>query len=197
MTAHPIDTEALRPRLARAIKSGIDAYPIEEWDPRDEWEVAADEVLLIVRDLLAAAEHRADKAEKVHRDLASALGFGDGITEPMADNETIIQRVGEAVSDSNDLWDLTQAECVWAGCDLDEDCHTHHPVLRAEAAEHRATRAEAQSEARRINAEYWKALAGEHWARIKAVRALATQEDEYDDWVVTRDAVLRALDGDA
>lgn len=33
-------------------------------------------------------------------------------------------------------------------------------------------------------------------ARIQVVRQLATQEDEYGDWVVTRAAVLRALDGD-
>ena len=31
-------------------------------------------------------------------------------------------------------------------------------------------------------------------ARVKAVRALATEEDECGDWVVTRDAVLRALE---
>lgn len=32
-------------------------------------------------------------------------------------------------------------------------------------------------------------------ARIKAVRELASEEDECGDWVVTRDTVLRALDG--
>lgn len=29
--------------------------------------------------------------ERVHRDLTSRLGFGDGITEPMADNDTIVE----------------------------------------------------------------------------------------------------------
>ena len=61
------------------------------------------------------------------------------------------------------------------------------------AAEHRATRAEAQSDARRINAEYWKTLAGEHRARFQAV------EDVLAAWHVEpgesglADDLLRAL----
>lgn len=43
----------------------------------------------------------------------------------------------------------------------------------------------------------WQKHAREAEARIKAVRELAFQEDEYGDWVFAREAVLRALDGDS
>ena len=63
------------------------------------------------------------------------------------------------------------------------------------AAEHRATRAEAQSDARRINAEYWKALARDAEARIGAVRDVLDhwRLDDLDLLVPAAD-IRRALD---
>lgn len=163
MNAHLIDTEALRREMEYLAGDALAR------DSRWAGTVSPVEALAIL-DQLAAAEHRADEAEGVHRDLTSSLGFGDGITEPMADNETIINAVGQAVTAERELWELTQAACVEAECDPEEDCDTHHPVRRAERAEHRATRAEAQAAIRgwTVAIHRGRALVAE--ARIKAVR---------------------------
>lgn len=77
------------------------------------------------------------------------------------------------------------------------------------AAEHRATRAEAQSETRRINGEYWQgaargnAITADVWkesaeeaeARAKAVRDVLDRHAHYG--LVEADDIRRALDGGA
>lgn len=83
---------------------------------------------------------RAEAAEQRHRDLVSRLGFGDNITEPMADNDTIVawfEERGQAASewDESQLW---RNDCYAAGHSDSEDCWEHDPRLRLEAAEQRA-----------------------------------------------------------
>lgn len=41
------------------------------------------------------SDEAVEQARAVHRNLTSRLGFGDGITEPMADNDTIVAAVAE------------------------------------------------------------------------------------------------------
>lgn len=43
-----------------------------------------------------------DGWERVHRDLTSRLGFGDGITEPMADNDTIVEFVEQLLMEASE-----------------------------------------------------------------------------------------------
>jgi len=62
--------------------------------------------------LLAARE---DAAKAEHRDLVSRLGFGDGITEPMADNDTVIRHIEEERDRLRDYDDLHHNGCP-------EDC---------------------------------------------------------------------------
>ena len=187
MTDHPIDTEALRVRAEHVYRHGGPANAVES--------LAANVPAIL--DRLAAAEHRADKAEKVHRDLTSSLGFGDGITEPMADNKTIIQHVGEAVTDAQELWELTQAACVEAGCDSEEDCYDHHPVRRAERAEHRATRAEAQSAIRGRAVVIYRERAREAEAERDGWRQTALDERgaalDTLEQIKARDARIKAV----
>lgn len=40
--------------------------------------------------------------ERVHRDLTSRLGFGDGITEPMADNDTIVEFIEQLLMEASE-----------------------------------------------------------------------------------------------
>lgn len=40
--------------------------------------------------------------ERVHRDLTSRLGFGDGITDPMADNDTIVEFVDRVLMEASE-----------------------------------------------------------------------------------------------
>ena len=63
-----------------------------------------------------------------------------------------------------------------------------------DAAEHRATRAEAQSEARRIDNEYWKDLARRRTAQIKAAQDVLDRHAHYG--LVEADDIRRALDGE-
>lgn len=71
--------DALRDELAYAIRT------------RDEWEANAGE-----------AEARAEAAEAEQRDLVSRLGFGDGVTEPMADNDTIVEFVDQVLMEASE-----------------------------------------------------------------------------------------------
>lgn len=61
-------------------------------------------------------------------------------------------------------------------------------------AEHRATRAEAQAEARRIDNEYWKDLARRRTAQIKAAQDVLDRHAHYG--LVEADDIRRALDGE-
>jgi len=48
---------------------------------------------------------RLEAAEAVHRDLTHRLGFGNGITEPMADNDTIVEAFDAAMMDQRDHYE--------------------------------------------------------------------------------------------
>lgn len=87
---------------------------------------------------LAAAEGR-------HRDLVSRLGFGDNITEPMADNDTIVRWVEEQAGEAAEWWESQrwQTDCYLAGHPDDEDCPEHDPALRLDATEGRIERVRA------------------------------------------------------
>lgn len=101
------------------------------------------------------ATERAEVAERVHRDLTSRLGFGDGITEPQADNDTIVgwfEEQGREAGEwrEHESWRNT---CAELGCPEDADCFDHDPHLqvenyrvRAEAAERRVEELEAERE---------------------------------------------------
>lgn len=41
-------------------------------------------------------------------DLTARIGFGDGVTEPQADNDTIVKFVNEAMTNSNTLWEVEE-----------------------------------------------------------------------------------------
>lgn len=41
-------------------------------------------------------------------DLTARIGFGDGVTEPQADNDTIVKAVNEAFTNSNTLWEVEE-----------------------------------------------------------------------------------------
>lgn len=70
--------------------------------------------------------------EAKHRDLTSRLGFGDGITEPQADNDTIVQAWAE------ERWGREAAEAK---------AETHRQAVRDHA-----------DALGRINAENWRIL---------------------------------------
>lgn len=76
--------------------------------------------------------------EKKHRDLVSRLGFGDGITEPMADNDTIVRYWEENDRHANEWIEsqLWRNDCEFEkGHDPDEDCYECDPSLRLWRAE--------------------------------------------------------------
>lgn len=69
-------------------------------------------------------------AVDLHRDLVSRLGFGDNITEPMADNDTIVKWFEEQGRDASE-WhehELWRGDCYVAGHPDDEDCDEHGPT---------------------------------------------------------------------
>lgn len=73
------------------------------------------------------------------RDLVSRLGFGDGVTEPMADNDTIVRWFEERALEANEWVESQQwrNECLAAGHPDDQDCPEHDPALRLMLAEQR------------------------------------------------------------
>src|SRR4249919_3315242 len=64
-----------------------------------------------------------EAAESTHRDLTSRLGFGGNKTEPMADNDTIINWYMERLNEASE-WAESQSwrlACMDAGHPDDED----------------------------------------------------------------------------
>ena len=91
------------------------------WHDEAGWEVHLADVLFAARTADAAARLR---------DLTHRLGFGDGITEPMADNDTIVRRLYDEQRDA-DEWREHQRwlnDCAQAGCDPTQDCPRHAPA---------------------------------------------------------------------
>ena len=83
---------------------------------------------------------------KNHADLTSRMGFGDGVTEPQADNDTIMRAWDEMSSQSME-WLESQSwrtDCYLAGHPDGEDCHEHDPALRLLNAEAEVDRLRAQ-----------------------------------------------------
>lgn len=71
-----------------------------------------------------------DGWERVHRDLTARLGFGNGITEPMADNDTIVAWFEERGREA-DEWrehERFRDDCYAAGHDPLNDCDEHGPT---------------------------------------------------------------------
>lgn len=69
------------------------------------------------------------EAQAVHRDLTRRLGFGDDITEPMADNNTIVAWFDQQGRDAAE-WrehERFRDECLIAGHDPLNDCDEHGP----------------------------------------------------------------------
>lgn len=111
--------------LARAYDALIPLYE----DARDD--------LRMTEAALSAAESARDAAEGALSDLVSRLGFGDNVTEPMADNDTVVRWVDEQVTEASE-WRESQSwrnDCVLAGHPDNEDCYEHDPARRLEAAE--------------------------------------------------------------
>lgn len=89
------------------------------------------------------AEAALAEAEQRHRDLVSRLGFGDNITEPMADNDTIVawfdQQGAEAIE-----WRESQAwriDCELAGHPQDDDCRECDPAFAEQRGARRVVEA--------------------------------------------------------
>lgn len=89
--------------------------------------------------------------ERVHRDLTSRLGFGDGITEPMADNDTIVEWFEQRTIEAREWWESQRwrDDCSAAGHPDDEDCWEHDPALRLARAEAALASAKAEADALR------------------------------------------------
>src|SRR5699024_7784919 len=172
MTDHPIDTEALRVRAERVYRHGGPANAIES--------LAANVPEIL--DRLAAAEHRATRAEAQSAIRGRAVRLYQ-------------QRAREAEA----WWDRWHS--MW-----------RQRGVKHLAAEKRATRAEAERDewreasvelaasSNQANADLYEAE-----ARIKAVQDLIDQADTAGDWTVTCSRLQwaiagpgpRALDGDA
>ena len=91
----------------------------------------------VAQALAAAGFGHVASVEREHRDLVSRLGFGDNISEPMADNDTIVAWFEQQSRDANE-WQESQLwrnDCYVAGHPQDDDCHECDPALRLEAAE--------------------------------------------------------------
>lgn len=99
--------------------------------------VTAAYIAAVSPDVLTALLDRLEAAERTHRDLTRRLGFGDNITEPMADNDTIVAWFDEQGRDAAE-WRESQhwrVDCHLAGHPDDEDCYEHDPARSLEAAE--------------------------------------------------------------
>lgn len=88
--------------------------------------------------------------------LTRAIGYGDGVTEPQADVETVIAAWEEVSRDAAEWREHEQwrVECYLAGHPKDEDCWEHDPARRLEAAE------SAVAAVRAVLAEHWDWKAG-------------------------------------
>ena len=74
--------------------------------------------------------------EAQHRDLVSRLGFGNNITEPMADNDTIVKWFEEQSRDASE-WQESQLwrnDCYEKGHPELDDCYECDPTLRLDTA---------------------------------------------------------------
>lgn len=97
------------------------------------------------RRMTAEAEACAARAWARLRELTSRLGFGDDITEPMADNDTIVKWFEQQGRDA-DEWIESQrwrGDCDEKGHPQDDDCLICDPLEKAK----RAARAEALRQA--------------------------------------------------
>lgn len=133
--------------------------------------------------LLAAldeARAEVERLREVHRDLTRRLGFGDNITEPQADNDTIVAWYEQQGREA-DEWRESQRwrdDCALAGHPDDEECPEHDPDLLLDAATARAD-----------------ALAG----KVERVEALAGDLVRRNQWwtVQVADELRAALAGPA
>lgn len=94
--------------------------------------------------VVSLTEH-ADTLQAEHRDLTHRLGFGNNITEPQADNDTIVKWYDERSNEAAE-WRESQSwrnDCYDAGHSDDEDCYEHDPSLKLIAVVARASAAEA------------------------------------------------------
>ena len=140
----------------------------------------AETVRDVAQALAAAGFGHVASVEREHRDLVSRLGFGDNITEPMADNDTIVAWFEQQSRDANE-WQESQLwrnDCYAAGHPQDDDCHQCDPALRLEAAE-------AQVAAVRRVVDEWNAEAD------------ASKYDRSVTWWATAaERITAALDGE-
>lgn len=99
----------------------------------------------LFREVGAIVAREVAAVEAVHRDLTRRLGFGDNVSEPQADNDTIVRWFEEQSRDANE-WQESQLwrnDCYVAGHPEDDDCHECDPALRLEAAEAKVAAVEA------------------------------------------------------
>jgi len=97
---------------------------------------------------------RLDAAEAAHRGLVSRLGFGDNISEPMADNDTIVEWFEERGREASE-WVESRAwrnDCHLAGHPDGEDCFEHDPALKLRGRISRVADAYARSAQRHAGA---------------------------------------------
>lgn len=148
--------------------------------PRWQQRVSFTHLTAAVARILAARIVQARAGEEAHRDLVRRLGFGDNITEPMADNDTIVAWFEQQSRDANE-WQESQLwrnDCYEAGHPDDEDCYEHDPALRLERAEARAGEGALRERVAAVLAD------GDH-------DAFCDQDDECECW---RRRIRAALD---
>ena len=183
MTDHPLDTEALR-RAARRVISDPYGGALETW-----WASHA----LRALDALAAAEHRATRAE------AQSAIRGRAVV-------IYRERAREAEA-SRDEWRQTALDERGAALDLLEqikarDARIRHLEDTARVLVKKALKAEAERDsARGYISELETAVQSRNDvikhrdARIKAVQDLIDQADTAGDWTVTCSRLQWAIDG--
>jgi len=103
----------------------------------------------ILRAVMAVADAEQAELRAGWRKVTSALGYGDGVTEPQIGHAEFIAEMQQQARDANEWHDhqLWVNDCAAAGHDEFEDCYEHDPVLRRSVAEAKVARVEALIEA--------------------------------------------------
>ena len=111
------------------------------------------------------------------RNLTSRLGFGDGVTEPQADNDTIVGWVEERerLAAEWDEHERYRIDCSLAGHPDDEDCAIHDPHHRLHLLDQLADRVQAKRD---------------HYARLLAVAIDPDVREWLPAFIATLDALL-------
>lgn len=76
--------------------------------------------------LVSELADEVDRLRALHADLTARLGYGDGITEPQADNDTIVRGVDQDRMDAHDAWE--ERDAARAALERVRGVRAQHPV---------------------------------------------------------------------